>query len=978
MTSKFRRGTDSTLQKHIATDYVEIQSDIKQLQTNITNVEIINVLNPLSDDLQMNANSILNASDIQTNTINLKNIVYNPMTELLYGNGQSISNIDNIDTNTINLKNIVYNPMTELLNGNGQSINNISDVQAVSIETNEIKTTNIKPVAGLINVQGDILFNNQGAIYDTNALRTNAMIVNNLSRNVLFPGDSINVLSDLKFNTNNNISQVQNIETQNIDTTTINNSGYVSNPVIDNIEASLYNINNVNKLSLKEIRKSNAGGMPDNIIVSDGFDMKNNRIIYCNDLKMNGNIDLQTNNLNNVSLINGTDPSTYITSPLSNDLNINNNNLNNVSSITGNDLIINGSQSLSLQSANIITLSQNVIVDSPYSLTADTVDTSSLSAQDLTVGTINNKTIVYNPAIQSQHMGGYSITNCPELKNNGVLLVNGTPLILNSDTTINALKDIDLQNNDLLNVDNITAQNIDVQTINNSSFLTNPLNTDLNLNNNNILNVGNINTTSINTDEVRYKNLGTMIIQGHDELSLQALNGQITLNSEVNYNGNSIRNVNYCETKNLYSYNQFYVRNVRKEDTYPPPANISIYDGLDMTNNRIINCNDLKMTGNIDLQNNSIEGVLNLNGSAVSSFLTNNISTPLFLNGNNINGANTIAGTNLTLSGSNSLSLSSSDDITFDNNIRIVNGYSLYTDNVITGNVETTTLNSKTPQYNPSISTLNMNTFNITNAGDVQTTTLNSKTPQYNPSITTLDMNNNQITNCTQLSHGTQLTLFGGETLTLNCGSEIDVKKPLQMNGFDIKDSNNVNAINYHQKYQNNVYIPMTRYTCEYGDSLTYNLPNPAANVQATFKGSFLGPGAYSLHATAHYHIKYAFFLSTTTAGGIFTLSLVIGGTSVLITSTTALAIGSYIVEYDIYMYVHSGTLTSIQTTLYSKVRVAAITATLNLSFPAATSNQNFTGLVNGIVSPSFTIQSTLASNQWNGNRRSYLFTRDA
>ena len=198
------------------------------------------------------------------------------------------------------------------------------------------------------------------------------------------------------------------------------------------------------------------------------------------------------------------------------------------------------------------------------------------------------------------------------------------------------------------------------------------------------------------------------------------------------------------------------------------------------------------------------------------------------------------------------------------------------------------------------------------------------------------------------------------------------------MNGNDFKDAGNVNALNYHQKYQNGAYIPMTQYVCEYATGLVYNLPNPQGGVFASFKGNTGGVGGYSLHFPAHYRIMYSFYV-TATATGPYTISMTIGNTTSLSVTTGSLAGISYLALYNVNLYVHSGTLTSVQTVGTATLQFVGVSqASSAATYGSQDANLTYNGLVDGIISPSFNIAANLLSSQYSAVRRSYIFQRVA
>lgn len=90
-------------------------------------------------------------------------------------------------------------------------------------------------------------------------------------------------------------------------------------------------------------------------------------------------------------------------------------------------------------------------------------------------------------------------------------------------------------------------------------------------------------------------------------------------------------------------------------------------------------------------------------------------------------------------------------------------------------NLEVTTINNRGVLYTPSIVNLNMNNFNINNVGNINATTLNSKTPFYQTTTVDLDMNNNAINNVSIINFPTGQYISGQDGSAVNLYTEGDI-----------------------------------------------------------------------------------------------------------------------------------------------------------------------------------------------------------
>jgi len=463
MTTKFRRNTDRALLNHL-NDYNDVRKDVDIVQDNTTNTGIIGLINPLSDDLDMN--------------------------------GKDILNTDNIDTKTIN--------------------------------TTTLTTSNISPISGLINVQGDILFNRQGSIYDTNAMRTNAFIVNNIIKNTVNPGlnTEIKILSNLDLNTNNNITGVNNIETK-----TINGGSILTNPLTSDLNMAGFSIYNAGGISTN-ILNSNADGTP--IYVNTNIDMTGVDIVDVGRVETGSIRILDQVDLNNTGSING------------------------CTEIFCNDAY--AKRILKNQVAN---------------------------AEDIQMEKIR--------MLENINMDNNSIENINVLTTNS---------ITSDQALITVNKSIDMKQQSILGISSIYTEIVEVS---------NKIELSLT---GSIVNGVSIQTNELETDTLKSVNPSTADISVMNNLNMQQ--------------------------KNISDVQQLTVKQVRKSTAGMIFNDIMVYDGINMNNQKIINCNDLQMTGPIFTAGNNI----NLNGGQL-----NNVDSINIVGDGKITGANLIESVNITSTG---------------------------------------------------------------------------------------------------------------------------------------------------------------------------------------------------------------------------------------------------------------------------------------------------------------------------------------
>jgi len=143
-------------------------------------------------------------------------------------------------------------------------------------------------------------------------------------------------------------------------------------------------------------------------------------------------------------------------------------------------------------------------------------------------------------------------------------------------------------------------------------------------------------------------------------------------------------------------------------------------------------CQEMTLTGDVNLDNKDIVGVNNLEVKTVNggAILTNPLTSDLDCDGKNI---------------------------------------------LNVGDLEVTTINNRSVLYTPSIGNLNMNNFNINNVNNINATTLNSKTPFYQTTTVDLDMNNNAINNVSIVNFPTGQYIDGQDGSALNLYTEGDI-----------------------------------------------------------------------------------------------------------------------------------------------------------------------------------------------------------
>jgi hypothetical protein len=507
MTTKFRRNTDRALLNHL-NDYNDVRKDVDIVQDNTTNTGIITVINPLSDDLDMNNQNIMNCADIETKTINGTGYVRNPANADLSMAGNGIfacsylsapqliaeGNLliraqDQLTLTSVN-EQVVFGCTADFGNNDVYSINTISSENTLTnnIQSNTgtiIINSDIRPDATDLRTIGSatyaydrmtanafdttainaipgytqIIINNDLSL-DTNNKIKNIFTTETKNLDALIPGGTINVLSNLDLKTTKNIIGVNNIDAKtfnggsiltnpltvdlNLAGFSIYNAGAVSTgsiytetidvsdkielalngsiingvlvqtaelqadtlksvspstadiSVMNNINMQQKNISDVQQLTVKQIRKSTVGAQFNDIMVYDGINMNNQKIINCNDLKMTG-----------------------------------------VINTAGNSIILNGGQLNNVGGANIVG------------------DGKITGVGDIATTTINGYNPMYNPSIADLNMNLNSITNTNNLQVHSfskTTTIPGANILFNSP--------IDMNLNNLLNVSQMTTRQI--------------------------------------------------------------------------------------------------------------------------------------------------------------------------------------------------------------------------------------------------------------------------------------------------------------------------------------------------------------------------------------------------------------------------------------------------------------------------------------------------------------------------------------
>jgi hypothetical protein len=184
MISKFRRGNDKKL--------ISLKTDINELQNITSNNDIINVINPVSADLNMNNNSILATQNIDTKKINNKDVQYNPSIAELNMNNFKITNLPNAvnpaDAISKGQSDTLYlNVSGDLMQGNINMSNNriinlgnpLSGTEAINrnyLEANAL----INPANTTLNMNNNRIINVPLALSLTDAVSVNYLQANAL------------------------------------------------------------------------------------------------------------------------------------------------------------------------------------------------------------------------------------------------------------------------------------------------------------------------------------------------------------------------------------------------------------------------------------------------------------------------------------------------------------------------------------------------------------------------------------------------------------------------------------------------------------------------------------------------------------------------------------------------------------------------------------------------------------------------------
>lgn len=338
MTSKFRRGHNKNIVL-LKSDVSDLQDGLNDVKANTDNSNIINIINPVSDNLFMNSKDIILCDNIDLKTINNSGYVANPASANINIGGYSINNAlnistDNIELKTINTKTPLYNPSIENLNMDNKQITNINGLSGNA--GNPINVYNeLRSIAGITtgmyNSEGNMditatdtltLKSTNDLIYiDSNLSMSGYSIndVNNVSANT-FNGGSI-ITSPLSTDFNANSHNITNAS--NIDTKTINSKIPLYNPSIANLNmGAIHSIQNCNEITAnntytKTLQSNDAGSMVCNSNISMGTkDIFNISTLTANNINTNlinskiplynpsvANLNMGTNNITGVENI---------------------------------------------------------------------------------------------------------------------------------------------------------------------------------------------------------------------------------------------------------------------------------------------------------------------------------------------------------------------------------------------------------------------------------------------------------------------------------------------------------------------------------------------------------------------------------------------------------------------------------------------------------------------------------------------------
>ena len=312
MISKFRRGNDKKL--------ISLKTDINELQNITSNNDIINVINPVSGDLNMNNNSILATQNIDTKKINNKDVQYNPSIAELNMNNFKITNLPNAVNPTdaiskgqsdtlylnvtgdlmqgnINMSNNriinLGNPLsgTEAINRNYLQTNTLANPATTTQNMNNNRITNLPlalslsdPVTvdylqtyGVTNPVTSNLNMNNFEIQEVKTIRGR----NNVPLNIILgSGGSLSISGGEIFCGNSRIGSValplfgDDVATRDyVDGKTLN---LQYNPSISNLDMKGYNLLNTTQVFSNDIYVNNIFKNPSNLLTEIGVHTKLN------------------------------------------------------------------------------------------------------------------------------------------------------------------------------------------------------------------------------------------------------------------------------------------------------------------------------------------------------------------------------------------------------------------------------------------------------------------------------------------------------------------------------------------------------------------------------------------------------------------------------------------------------------------------------------------------------------------------------
>jgi len=295
--------------------------------------------------------------------------------------------------------------------------------------------------------------------------------------------------------------------------------------------------------------------------------------------------------------------------------------------------------------------------------------------------------------------------------------------------TIIAASSIDMKGNDLTNTGSINGQPVE-------DYLVSPLTEALDCGGQNLTNIATANIAtlqsgsmaslsitsnvvmpfkSLNCSEVTTQSLtseGMLPIQASDVVSLQSVNEEIKMLSQVNFFGNGFYGVDTGSALTIAT------RNLQCDIVAP----INVLSTLDLQG----------------FQNIQGVNVISAGESVTETTNTNNILSDLGMINirGDFKGDGKASIQELTTLQSNSLTVTNIYKNAIAENIRVNNELNMLGNNVVgVGDLSVSTLNGKTPVYNPAITDLDMKSYNIGNAGRLNVTTLQSNATGVAPII---------------------------------------------------------------------------------------------------------------------------------------------------------------------------------------------------------------------------------------------------